>query len=805
MQDAFCPTKTVDDLEWQRVQAALAARCGSVMGKRRALALGFGEDEVACRIALGEAREACMLHDEGSPIPLSAGGRELPDIAESISRIHGASVLSPPELRDVGLVLEAAGACRRYLSARKERAPLLYSAYATDPSLDRVAKDVLVVFDNDGTLSDDASPELKALRNEARASRQRIQNRLQDLLARHADIMQDSFITEREGRYVIPLRADAHERFNGLVHGTSASGSTLFVEPLSIIPLGNRLKVTEGELVREEFAICQRLSSLLWENAAGVAACASALSVLDVRAATARVRSERDLVFPELLDEASAELVGARHFLLAESGIDVVPSDLRVRAGHAIVVSGPNAGGKTVALKTVGLCALMLRAGLPVAAAEGTKMGFFARVLTDIGDDQSLSRSLSTFSAHVTNLSQILLATEPRVLVLLDEVATGTDPREGEALAAGVLDSLLLRGGAVMSTTHYEGLKALATTDDRFENASSGFDFEAMLPTFRIAYGIPGRSSALEVATRYGVPKTVIERARSFLSGGARTFEETSVKLDEARRGFEMARDAARAREVELADKVARVSEEIASVRARTHEAIANDAEELRHALAKVREDLKHARRAVKRDKSDALLKTAEDLANLASETVHRVHLSVTARAQGGEDAGSGMGGDLRRGDRVYVGRLRAEAEILEIESGTVRVAAGALKLNVPISDVTRVPAKGESRANPGAAGGRGKAGAAARGRTDDPAIQTSDNTCDVRGMYSDDALGMVAAFLDRCLGSGTSPVFIVHGHGTGALRDSIRRELKESRIVHHFRAGGVGEGGDGVTLAWVG
>lgn len=798
MNDIFCPRKTSEDLEWERVRDALASRCASVIGRRQAHALPFGDDETACRNALMEAREACMLHDEGSPLPV----RDLADVRDALVRVQAAGVLSPLELRDVGRLVEAAGAARRYLTVRKARAPLLHAAYATDPTLDRVASELLGVFDPDGTLADNASPRLAELRAESRAARARIQNRLADLLTKHADIMQEQFITEREGRYVLPLRSDAHERFSGIVHGTSASGSTLFVEPRSIIPLGNRLKVTESEIVREEYVICQRLSSLLWEHGANVASCAVALAWLDVRGATARLRQEYALFFPELLASAEAELVGARHFLLAESGIHVVPSDLRVRVGTAIVVSGPNAGGKTVALKTVGLSALMLRAGLPIAAGEGSKMGFFARVLTDIGDDQSLSKSLSTFSAHVTNLRNILEATESRTLVLLDEIATGTDPREGEALAAGILDSLLLRGGAVMTTTHYEGLKALAATDDRFENASSGFDFEKMLPTFRIAYGVPGRSSALEVASRYGIPASVIDRARSFLSGGARTFEETSARLDEARRGFEMARDAARAKDVELSEKLARVNDELASAKARTHQDIAAEAQDLRAALAKVRDDLKHARRAVKRDKSDNLLKTAEDLANLASESVHQVHVAIAPRAGTAFEPGEAL--ELRRGDRVFVRRLGAEAEVLEITGETARVAAGAMKISVPLSDLSRADKyadKGDK-----ARARSGSTGVIAKGNThEDVVIQTSDNTCDVRGMYTDDASSMVAAFLDRCLGTGTTPVFIVHGHGTGALRDTIRRDLKDHRFVHHFRPGATGEGGDGVTLVWIG
>jgi DNA mismatch repair protein MutS2 len=385
-------------------------------------------------------------------------------------------------------------------------------------------------------------------------------------MSKYEGILQDRFVTEREGRYVVPVRSDAHERFPGIVHATSASGATLFVEPRAVIPMGNRLKVLEAEVQREEQAIYAKLSDRIGEWLPSVIAAAAALARADVRAATARFAEELRLGFPTITDEARLELRQARHpLLLLDSAVStasgpavvqwdaVVPSELTIAARRAMVISGPNAGGKTVALKTMGLVALMVRAGLPVPCKDESVVGIFEVVLTDVGDDQSLTKSLSTFSAHVRNLARILDETQPGALVLLDELAGGTDPREGEALAAGMLDSLTARGGAVVVTTHYERLKALALADPRFENASMGFDLKAMSPTFRLAQGVPGSSSALAVASKFGLPSTVIERAERFLGQEDVHFETVVKKLNDERAALELARADAerRAEEVE--------------------------------------------------------------------------------------------------------------------------------------------------------------------------------------------------------------------------------------------------------------
>lgn len=809
-----CPAKTRSDLEYDRVLAALASRCVSEMGKALARQLPFAATRPLARVLLDEAREATELLDAVEPLPVVA----LSDVSSAASRVGASGVLAPTELRELGKALEAARALRRFLGARRSRVPALHAACSTDPTLDALADELASAFDPDGTLSDRASPRLKELRGEFHAARQRMLGRLEDLMSRYEAILQDRFITEREGRYVVPVRSDAHERFPGIVHATSASGATLFVEPRAVIPMGNRLKVLEAEVQREEQAIYAKLSDRIGESLPSVLAAIEALARADVRAATARLARDLRLTFPEVIDDARLQLCQARHPLLllesaepeSESGrsgpVDfeaVVPSDLAIAARRAMVVSGPNAGGKTVALKTMGLVALMIRAGLPVPCGDGSVVGIFEVVLSDVGDDQSLTKSLSTFSAHVRNLARILDDTQPGALVLLDELAGGTDPREGEALAAGMLDSLTARGGAVVVTTHYEGLKALALADERFENASMGFDLPTMSPTFRLAQGVPGSSSALAVARKFGLPGTVIERAERFLTREDVHFETVVKKLNDERAALELARSAAERREQEAEATRHALDVELRAARDREQRHVSKEAEALLGAVRRAREELREAQAKLRSKKLDAAAAKEVQLAvdRVAAQVAVGGPLEPSRLATPAPVAQPAEPATIKKGARVWVARLRAEADVLEIlPDGGVRVQAGPLKLVIDPSELRNVaPAESEPRRK---AAAPVKPGGDPAGL--EVAVQTTENTCDVRGLRTEDALSMAVSFLDRSVNEERRVCFVLHGHGTGALKEAIRKELKSSPYVRYFRAGNPNEGGDGVTVVWL-
>lgn len=813
-----CPSKTRSDLEWNRLLGALADRCVSEMGKALASELPFATSRDETRRLLDEAREATELLASGEPLP----GVALGDVSGAIGRVGASGVLAPIEIREIGKVLEAARALRRFLTARRSRLPALHASCATDPTLDNLADELASSFDPDGSLSDRASPRLKELRSEYHAARGRMLSRLEDLMNKYEGILQDRFVTEREGRYVVPVRSDAHERFPGIVHATSASGATLFVEPRAVIPMGNRLKVLEAEVQREEIAIYTRLSGRIGDVLPSVVGAVEAIARADVRAASARLGHDLDLAFPKVIDDAVLELRAARHPLLTLDGVAVVPSDLAIAARRAVVVSGPNAGGKTVALKTMGLSALMVRAGLPVPCAEGSVVGIFDVVLTDVGDDQSLSKSLSTFSAHVRNLARILDDTQPGALVLLDELAGGTDPREGEALAAGMLDSLTARGGAVVVTTHYEGLKALATGDDRFENASMGFDLAEMSPTFRLAMGVPGSSSALAVARKFGLPSTVIERAEKFLTREDLQFETVVQKLNAERAALELARANAERREHEAADVRRHLDEELRNARDREQRHVSKEAESLLGAVRRAREDLREVQQRLRSKKLDlGATKEAERMLDrVAAQVAVGGNLDPSALRVDRKEPELAPPVDpsaIKKGTRVWVSRIRAEAEVLDVfANGSVRVQAGPMKLTLESAEVksvapaTKRESESRGRASASASASASPSGSSgARSASGDPtglevAVQTSDNTCDLRGLRAEDAVSLAITFLDRSINEDQRVCFIVHGHGTGALKEAVRRELKSSPYVRYFRAGHAGEGGDGVTIAWL-
>jgi DNA mismatch repair protein MutS2 len=447
----------------------------------------------------------------------------------------------------------------------------------------------------------------------------------------------------------------------------------------------------------------------------------------------------------------------------------------------------------------------------------------FEVVLTDVGDDQNLHKNLSTFSAHVQNLARILDETRRGALVLLDELAVGTDPREGEALAAAVLDSLCARGGAVATTTHYEGLKALALGDPRFVNASVGFDLSAMSPTFQLAMGIPGASSALAVARRFGIPSTVLERATRFLSNETVTFEQMVEKLAAERRALELARADAEREAEGSREKQRELDREIARLTSKERVAITKEGEALMTSLRRAREELRAAQARLRGGKPTAedVRAAAKGIEGVAHKTAIGGELEPRAQVESAERPALDPD-SLRVGMRVYVPRLRAEAEVVEVlASGGLRVAAGPLKLTTTAGEVRAAgdPDGGAADARDG--GGKGKRGRDAKGKRGrdergpqrveldaaadpDVPIQTSENTIDLRGLRAHEAIAMAEQFLDRSLGAGRKVAFLIHGHGTGALRDGVRDALRGARVVEKMRPGEQSEGGDGVTVVWL-
>lgn len=806
MSDA-APRKTRADLELDAVLAALASSCKSEAGRRKAAALPFLSSREAVLASLGEIDEATRLADRGAALP----AEPLPEVSEALSRARVGAALSLEEVRALSLVLNAARRLRRFLKAHKEEAPRLAVACDSDPSLDALTDELDRSFEPDGTLSDAASPRLAELRSERKSSRDRLIRRLEELVAKYASLLSDSYWTERDGRYVLPVRSDSHERFPGIVHGASAGGSTLFVEPRVVVSMGNRQKVLEAAVQREEELVVARLSASIAQAVLAVEIAVDALAHADLRAASAELAVRLKLRAPEVPPRSGQapvriELVRARHPILVLDGVDVVASDLALASGEVLIMSGPNAGGKTVALKTLGLAALMIRLGLPVTAAEGSVVGFFDAVLTDVGDEQSLAKNLSTFSAHVRNLVDILEGTSNGVLVLLDEVASGTDPREGEALATSLLESLSKRGGAVACTTHYEGLKLLALSDPRFINASVGFDLATLTPTFKVLRGVPGASSALAVARRFGVPGPIIERAEGFLSKETRDVAKLVADLERERLELEKDRTRLEREGRELAEKQRRLDEELAKATARDERDATRESEGLIAAIKRAREELRSAEGRLRARELDArALAEAEKAIDRVARNVAIGGPLEPSPKRSSAEGPPPSASDLFPGAKVFVPRLRTDADVLEVlASGQIRVAAGPLKLLVSPDEVRR------STKGKGSGGGSKPVKPSYKSASFDAAsdpelpIQTSENTVDLRGLRAHEAIASAEQHLDRCIATGLRVAFLIHGHGTGALRLALRDALNGSGYVERMRPGEPREGGDGVTVVWL-
>ena len=781
--------KTLIDLEWDQVAQAVADRCYGPLRENLALPLAASFEETSR--ALAESKEAWGLLLRHEPLPLEG----LCDIASSLRHLEREGVLDASALRDVRITLRAASSLRRFLGQRKATVPFLHRVCAIDPTLDSLDEELSLSIGDDGSILDSASGELAHLREEVANLRTRIIRRLEDIVQKRSAILQDSFYTIREGRYVLPVRADAHERFHGIVHGSSASGATIFVEPRELVERGNRLKMAQAELEREERRILAALSDLVRQYVAQLAAAADALDHADLRNASARLAIDLKASFVELCEEPQISLREARHPLLVMRGIEVVPNDLELGGGEALVISGPNAGGKTVALKMLGLAALMTRAGLPVPAEEGSGCGFFSPVLATVGDEQSLARNLSTFSAHLVTLQSVLAQADERVLVLLDELAGATDPEAGATLACSVVKTLVERRAAVAVTTHYEALKALAAEREDMHNAAVGFDFERMEPTFRMTMGVPGSSNALQVARRYGLPAEVIDDARAMLSEHSRSFEMLVAKLETATKAAEQEQAALQSERAEVADQRAKLDIRRRELQTRDARQLGAEAQRLVDQVKELRQRLEQAKKALReRPEADSLAEANAALGDggalLGDIDAHRRALEpkpVETTALEPEA--------VRIGDRVWVERLRSVADVIEGPvRGRVRVSAGMMKLWVDVTDLRGLKdAPAPARRAPKLSGARPKR---ARG------VRTADNTLDVRGLRADDAVALAEAFLDRMYGAAEPAAYIVHGVGSGALRDALHAHLsRDDTYVEGFRAAEREEGGPAVTV----
>jgi len=796
--------QTAQVLEWSRLLEFLAQHADSTMGKARCRSLWLSSELPAAQQLQDETTEMLGLLAGGDPLPTFG----FPDVREQLLRASKGGVLEAGELRDCALVLRLLTEVERYGVAHQDDIRALQRVFESlhvTQGLRGVLRAIEAAIQPDGSLNETASPELRRLTHHAQGLKHEMRQQLEQLLQsrRYEDVLQEFYFAQREGRYVVPVKADMRGRIPGIVHDVSSSGATVFLEPRELVDLNNSIKVADLEIEREVRRILQALSTLVAEQAEQLGHTIEMLGECDVIRAKADM-SRRLKCNPVGLNEHGRVLLKqARHPLLMLAKEQVVPNDIVLEeATKVLVISGPNTGGKTVTLKIIGLYALMVRAGLHLPCAPESDMALFTHCYADIGDAQDLSRDLSSFSAHMTQMVQLLSEatvqaetgelSKARSVVLLDEPVTSTDPAEGAALAEALLCRLAALNVKVVVTTHYGPLKELAQTTPGFANASVEFDVERLAPTYRLFMGIPGGSSALEIAARLGMDQSLVEDARARLRSEDRRLEQLMVDLQRKQRQLD--EDAARIQR-------ARSEAEQAAAEAKALQAQMEQAEqEARKGLKKkLGEQFQRARAEVQATVDS--LKREQKLIK-AKETKERLRELETHTKQELTPVGQSIPLEqLQIGDTVEIAGLGVTGSLLELPQGKkrVRIKVGEGELLATVSNLIGVAHEAAAVVLTGAPSERAQR---PRQLSTGGGLGLDEQTvADVRGQAADEALDHVVAALDRAALDGAPFLRIIHGHGTGRLKSVLREYLKGSPYVANFRPGDRVEGGDGVTV----
>ena len=794
--------RSVTLLEFPQVRARLADLTSFLPSRRMAEALEPVMDAVLVDRGLDETDQARALLSERPSVGIGAAH----DIGPWVERAARAGRLEPGQFLEIADTLDAVARLGSALA--DERRPLLRDVARDLHPLPALRSTLGRSFDPIGDLLDTASPRLGGLRTAVRVAYDRLRRRLDQLVTTSelGTALQDAIVTLRNGRYVIPIKADARSRVKGIVHDASSSGQTLFVEPLVAVELGNAWREAQVAERAEVDRILDELSALVAANATALRESLAALTRFDFWAAKAQLAAEMDGVRAARSDRQEVVLLSARHPGLTGR---VIPIDIRLGQGYsALVVTGPNTGGKTVTLRTLGLLSLMNQAGLHVPAATGTSLPIFHDVFADIGDEQSIAQSLSTFSGHMRSIIRIVEGAGRGSLVLLDELGAGTDPTEGSALAQALLDFFIHAGVLVAATTHYAELKAYAHTTPSARNAAVEFDIETLSPTYRLTIGLPGGSQAFAIAERLGLPDPIVRDARSRLTEGQQAFEATLASIKDTQDAATEALDRARVAEGRAAEAMRAADDERRRARRERDEAVASARLEAERLVDQLRDEVRATRLALERRTItapgiDESIARAEDHLERLPESMP-APVPVAARPETwrlGDRARSRSGGWEGRIIALERGGQRAT-----LESGGIRVTVDVADLELALGSaanatagtsarrsVAELRAEAAERALPG-----GSASASAL-RLD--RARSVASSLDLRGARVEEAVELFGRYLDDAALAGLDKVVIIHGMGTGALRDAVREAAAGHPLVKTLRPGERGEGGDGATI----
>ena len=787
-------------LEYKRILSRLREKAGTTLGKELAGGLLPSGDREEVRERLQQTAEAVYVSSMAQP-PL--GG--IKDIRESIKKVGLGAVLAPDELLDILTTMYAMREMKRFFKELEAEAPILKNWARSLEILGQLEKDLEHIVDEHGNLRDDASVELKRIRREIRSSQAKIKDHLAGLLHNneYQKYFQEAIVTMRGDRYVLPVKQEYRQHFPGIVHDQSATGSTLFIEPMAVVNLNNDIKQLTAAERHEVERILRAASQKIRKNDSQLMDNCEIMAQVDFAFAKANLAYEMKATEPVLNEAGVTKLMSARHPLLPPD--KVVPIDITIGDSYSmLLVTGPNTGGKTVSMKTFGLLVLMAQSGLFLPVESGSEIAVYSNIYADIGDEQSIEQSLSTFSAHMTHLVSILDKVEPEDLVLLDELGAGTDPEEGAALAMAILERLLTIKATVLATTHYSELKTFAFGREGIENACVEFDVATLRPTYRLLIGIPGASNAFAISRRLGLSESLIIRAKQLIQADHAQFEQVINQLEKEKMLYEqMNADIEtrlrRAEQMEAKAEALRVelNQKKADILRRAKDEGAALVRRMRRESEEVISQLKEQFNDQGIQKRQAAIQAARDQINEAAGKVRPGIVSVKAFRKPVDLK------ILEPGDIIYVTKLDQKGTVLSIRGKELEVQLGSLKTNVKARDckfVEKAP-KEKPSAKGGANGSLSGGGGRKRGSSFISKAQEAHRDIDIRGMMVDEAEMVLGKFLDDSVMAGLSQVLIIHGKGTGALRKGVHAYLKRHRNVASFNFADMSEGGTGATL----
>lgn len=782
-------------LEFDKVLEKLAEFTSCADSKEMALNLKPETNLDLARAQMNQTIDAHMLLARfGGP---SFGG--LKNVNNALSRANAGSVLNTRELLDIAGVLRVIRTLSQWRSSNAGVPTVLdslFNALMPNKFLETVITNAII---SEEEISDNASPALADIRRKIRVQESKVREQL-DKFTRSANskYLQENIITQRNGRYVVPVKSEYRGEIAGLVHDSSSSGATVFIEPMAVVEANNEIRVLQAKEREEIDRILAELSAQAGDFCESIKNSYECVLELNLIFAKAQYAYKIKGWPPVLNDEGIINLRQARHPLIDPK--KVVPVDIMLgRDFDTLVITGPNTGGKTVSIKTLGLLSLMAMCGLMIPAGDRSEISVFDEILSDIGDEQSIEQSLSTFSAHMTNIIEIMKAAGERSLVLIDELGAGTDPVEGAALAMAILEDLHAKGAKIAATTHYAELKAYALDTPGVENGCCEFDIVTLRPTYRLLIGVPGKSNALAISEKLGLSKAVIERAQELVSAENKEFENVVDRLEETRRKMEDEYSKAN----ELSGKAAKEKEEAEKVKAEIEKLREQEIEKARSQAARYTEQAKREAYTLlqeldKLKKEQQKTKDAAELARRAKALVKKGVIAIDAAADplipDDDDEDYVLPRPLKAGDTVLIRDIRKSAKVVAPadKNGNVEVQAGSIKTRVKEKNLRLLedaPAKKEKPKSTAKLTGESRLNMAANTRLD------------LRGMTVDECLIELDRFIDQGLRTGLNEFTIVHGKGTGALRTAVTNYLRSSPFVKSHRLGVYGEGEDGVTI----